>query len=111
MPTVTFTWNTIGPNSCKKCLALADYTWQFIDELPPVLFHPNFGVVYDVALDQSRAHGQGVHNCHCFVAVEIDDSDLTLDLDMAIDHVGALNNTLETSLSSINQFISLLRRT
>jgi hypothetical protein len=110
MATITYTWNTFADTrSCKKCLALAGYVWQFKDETPQVLFHPQFGVVYDLAADEPRTHGQGIHNCRCRLLIYVDDSDLTADLDAAISQADGLNNTLRSTLSGVEDFVSLLR--
>ena len=109
MPIITFRWFTVeDATSCKKCLVLSGYVWQFKDEMPSMLTHPQFGIVYNVAADQSLAHGLGVHYCRCRVITEIDDSDLTMDMDTAVDQANTLNNTLNSTLSSIQQFTALL---
>jgi len=109
MPTITFTWDTQGVNSCQKCLALSGYTWQFTDDMPTVLVHPQYGVVYDVGMDEPRTHGQGVHNCHCKLTTEIDDSDIQANLAAIDSYTDSMSNSLYLSNSEIQQFLTLLK--
>ena len=110
MPTITFTWNSVGDaTSCIKCRGLHGYSWRFTDDMPAVLVHPQFGVVYDVGMDEPRTHGNGVHGCRCWVTTEIDDSDIQEDLAVINSQTESLTDSLRLCDSEIEQFIAVLR--
>jgi len=77
MPTLTVTWQSIPDQQrCKVCEELQGYRWIFEGEdLPPVLQHPKFGIVWNLELNTSHAHEFGVFsgiNCRCSLDIDID---------------------------------------
>ena len=109
MPTLTFTWNTFWDNrTCNKCKALQGYVWTFKDEFPQLLEHPKYGVVWDLVADQSRAHGLAVWNCRCHLTIEIDDSDLTKELEIVKRKKKSLDETLASCHNAVQTILSAL---
>ena len=82
--------------------------------MPRVLMHPQFGVVWDMVVDESRAHGlpvrRGRFNCRCWVTWEINDEDLQDDLLSLRRETELLDNRLVASLQFVERFIALLLR-
>lgn len=113
MPTITFTWNTVHDGrTCDKCNELSGYTWYFYDEMPKVLLHPHLGLVWDLVLDQSRAHGypsrRGYWNCRCYVEWVIDDPDLQEGLEELRVTTEQLDGRISKTLMLMEQFHALL---
>jgi len=109
MVTVTYTWRKHArPNSCVKCNSLAGYSWTFENETPTVLIHPQFGIVWDLIIDQSRAHGLQPYNCRCWLTIDINDSDLMEDLDVIDKGLTSLDSNLDSSLNYVTAFLSVL---
>jgi len=95
--------------SCRKCNALKGYTWTFMNEVPTVLTHPEYGVVWDLRVDQSRAHGLQEHNCRCWLNITVDDSDVYPELDRLDSDTAKLNSDLEDCVEYVKLFLSLVR--
>lgn len=112
MPVFTITWNShLDARTCKVCYFLNGKTWiMTADELPAIISHPHYGDVYDLRIDQSLAHGHGPWHCRCGLSIEVDDPELTADLEEISHKTTRLNSTLEESLRSVQQFLSLLER-
>jgi len=74
----TFTWHTLGPNPCKKCMALNGRTWTDQTIWQPQLIDEVYGAIWDFTVDMSLAHGGLGRNCHCFleITVEVDPTKL-----------------------------------
>lgn len=109
MVIVTYLWHKhVRVGSCVKCNALEGYSWTFENETPTVLIHPQFGVVWDLVVDQTRAHGAQEYNCKCWLTIDIDDSDLTADLATIDKGLTSLDSNLDNSLNYVNTFLSIL---
>jgi hypothetical protein len=76
---ITITWHAImDNNTCPICVVLNGYTWVFeagADVLTDGLWHPQFGMVWSLALG-SAAHGHQRYNCRCHITPEIDVEDV-----------------------------------
>jgi hypothetical protein len=108
MVNVIITWNSqFDGRVCGKCLLLSDYKWTFKETLPSVLVHPTFGVVWDLTVDESRAHGLSSYNCRCFLTYEFDDSDVTQLLNDTIDRKHKLEDNLDVLFNSVSMFRSV----
>jgi len=109
MVSITYTWHKHArPESCVKCNGLVGYSWTFENETPTVLVHPQFGIVWDLIADQPRTHGSQPFNCRCWLTIDIDDSDLMEDLAIIDNSLTSLDSNLDSSLSYVNTFLSLL---
>jgi len=78
MASLSITWHIKDAGACPICKALNGYTWVFEagkDELGGELVHPQFGVVWNLALG-SRAHGHERFNCRCHITHKFDLSDV-----------------------------------
>lgn len=79
MPSITLIWFCIhDQRTCPVCLALHGYQWTFEtgkDTFPTELFHPQFGVVWNIA-QGSEAHANHRETCRCGITYETDLSDL-----------------------------------
>ena len=108
MVDVTVTWNSqFDARVCNKCLMLRDYKWTFKETLPSVLIHPAFGLVWDLTVDQSRAHGLRSYNCRCFLTYEFDDSDIGKLMDETIDRKHKFEDNLDVLFDSVSMFRSV----
>lgn len=106
MVAITVTWNERGDGRvCGKCLLLGGYQWNFREELPALLVHPLFGVVWDFMVDESRAHGERSYNCRCFLTYEFDDSDVTQLLNDVIKD----KHEFEDNLAIVIDYVQLYR--
>ncbi len=112
MPTAIVTWVSIPDKKrCKTCEVLHDYQWVFEDTLPPLIQHPQFGIVWDVELNTSMAHEfpmPSIH-CRCYLDIQIDDSDVSTLIEEALSRTNSLNEDLALQNLALQQFISLLR--
>lgn len=78
-------WRVRDGNACPICKAIDGYEWEFnagIDsEVPEILFHPEFGIVWSLSLG-SNAHSQhgylsgGPNNCRCTMEENFDLEDV-----------------------------------
>jgi hypothetical protein len=113
MPTITITWHSIpDKRRCKICEALEGYEWTFVDKLPPLVEHPQFGIVWNVEADSSVAHefqgGLAIH-CRCYLTTEIDDSDLQENLEIIKQHKQRLDSSLTSTAASTLRFLTILK--
>jgi hypothetical protein len=58
---ITIMWvASFDDRTCRVCRYLNSYVWRIVaDELPRVISHRHYGDVYDLAADESLAHGYG----------------------------------------------------
>ena len=111
MVKVTYTWcKHARPESCVKCNTLEGYQWTFENETPSALIHPQYGIVWDLIADLSRAHGAQPYNCRCWLNIDIDDSDLIEDLNTIDKDLTKLESNLDGALNYIHAFMSVLER-
>lgn len=86
MPTIKLTWRTHkDERTCPICSAIDGYEWVFDvssnTELPEILFHPEFGIVWSLTLG-SNAHSHygylsgGPNNCRCVMEEDVDLEDV-----------------------------------
>jgi hypothetical protein len=76
MATLSLTWHAMH-DACPTCKALNGYIWTFktgSDMFNNLLFHPSYGVVWDVQ-NGSKAHGHHGWNCRCRITAAFDLSD------------------------------------
>lgn len=100
MASLSITWHAVeDARTCPICKALDGYTWIFEagkEELGDTLFHPQFGVVWNLMLG-SRAHGHERFNCRCHTTHEFDLSDTRA-------KVQQLAETVKTSITEGEEF-------
>lgn len=109
MPTLNITWvaNKDG-RLCDTCRSLDGYEWVFVDDMPEWLYHPEFGMVWDLLADQSRAHGYGLFNCRCTLNIDVDDTDVLEQLDVLDSQIAGVTDDLDSSLNYVNTFLGWL---
>jgi hypothetical protein len=86
MPVLTVKWHTHPELRqtqpyCDICDSLNGAEWTFDTEkqsFPQVLAHPKHGIVWDMTVDDSRAHGSSRLGCYCTLELNMNEIDLAV---------------------------------